>query len=438
MDIATASLKPTVVMQHQTSIATQNISKQICCTIPSTCKGIASVSPSNIPIQISLPLHRPHRKSPNQPIKENPRKTIISDDPSPSCSTSDVLRLMDSLKVTVTLDLYVSLIKDCIKAGDALQADKLYRHFMGSGLRPTLPLLNLFLFMWLSCGCLESARELFGRMTPRNIYSWAAMIVAYFEKDHYEETINLFAKMLYLGRTEIGTDDARVDVVSRMLVCVLKSCVEVMDLEFGKQVHSWIIKSGRSRNLVLSSSLINFYGRFSCVESSDCVFHATPNRNKVIWTAKISSCCNEERYHQALHVFREMGKEGVKKNSFTFSSVLKASGKIRDKGCCVQQVHVQVIKSGLELDRYVHCSLVDVYGKHGLVDDARRVFDMNVDDRTTSCWNSMIFGYMQHGFYMEAIRILYEMKGSGLQIQESLLNELRLVCGGNVHEKRAS
>lgn len=57
-----------------------------------------------------------------------------------------------------------------------------------------------------------------------------------------------------------------------------------------------------------------------------------PCRNTVVWTTKIVNNCREENFDEVLHVFIEMGREGVKRNGFTFSSVLRACGRMEDGG----------------------------------------------------------------------------------------------------------
>ncbi|KAK3032604.1 hypothetical protein RJ639_037368 [Escallonia herrerae] len=124
-----------------------------------------------------------------------------------------------------------------------------------------------------------------------------------------------------------------------------------------------------------------------------------------------------------------MGREGTRKNSFTVSSVLKACGKIEDGGHCGRQVHANAIKLGLVSKNYVQSVLVGMYGRFGLVTDARRMFEINADGRNAACWSAMIAGYIRNGFSIEAIKILYEMNVAGLKPQESLLNEVMSACG---------
>ncbi|GJV56059.1 kinase-like domain, phloem protein 2-like protein [Tanacetum coccineum] len=214
-------------------------------------------------------------------------------------------------------------------------------------------------------------------------------------------------------------------LVSWIMVCVLKACGETINVELGEQVHGWLMKSGYGGDLFVGSSLISFYGKVGCFEDGDMVFDQIGSRrNVVVWTARIINHCKEERFREVFDVFNEMGKEGVKKNSFTLSSVLSACSKISDDGNCGEQVHANAIKLGLASKSYVQCGLVNMYGKFGLMNDANRVFNMNESRRNRACWNAMLTSLVQNGCLVEAIKFLYQMRAAGVQPQELWLNKL--------------
>ncbi|KAL5079970.1 hypothetical protein RYX36_008391 [Vicia faba] len=108
------------------------------------------------------------------------------------------------------------------------------------------------------------------------------------------------------------------------------------------------------------------------------------------WTAKIVSGCKERHFSEALGDFKEMGRVGVKKDSFTFSSVLKACGRMQNHGSCGEQVHADTIKLGFDSDSYVQCSLIAMYGRSGLLQDARLVFETTRNERNVDSWNAML------------------------------------------------
>ncbi|GJW10284.1 pentatricopeptide repeat-containing protein [Tanacetum coccineum] len=100
---------------------------------------------------------------------------------------------------------------------------------------------------------------------------------------------------------------------------------ETMECGAWEQVHGclMITSAGNGGDLFVGSSLISFYGKVGCFEDGDMVFDQIGSRrNVVVWTARIINNCKEERFREVFEVFNEMGKEGVRKNSFTLSSVL--------------------------------------------------------------------------------------------------------------------
>ncbi|XP_059663096.1 pentatricopeptide repeat-containing protein At1g31790 [Cornus florida] len=409
-------------------------------------KIYSTVSVNNHPLsrpslQIQLALQqRPKRREPKyhlqklqQLIKPSKHSSWRETTTTTTSTISDVLRLMDALGLPTPIDIYASLIKECCDTRDIASAVELHAHIDSSGIRPGLPLLNRLLLMYVSCGLIENAHQLFDKMPMKDSNSWATVIAGYAENDDYEEAINLFVEMQNRRRYH-NNDDMIEFPISWIIVCILKACFHTMNLELGKQIHGWLLKVGNSTNMFLSSSLINLYGKCGCVEGADFVFDHMHRRNTVIWTAKIVNNCREGRFDEVLDDFKEMGKLRIKKNSFTFSSVLRACCRMEDDGLCGQQVHASAIKLGLESDDYVQCGVVDMYGKCGLVEDARKAFEMNEEKRNAACWNAMLTSYIHHGFCIEAIKFLYQMKAAGIQPQESLLNEVRFACGSKSPE----
>ncbi|XP_031119337.1 pentatricopeptide repeat-containing protein At1g31790 [Ipomoea triloba] len=415
MEITSAFPKPPLHAYINTFASRTCIGSIKCLLQQHTSTGQNSARLSNPPSRIQLPLQRPNRHP--------PKKTEIT-----SPSSSDILRLMDSLGVPLTADVYVSLIKECTAAREASRAVELYAHIARSGASLSLGVVNRVLLMLVSCGCLDDARQVFDKMRVRNSRSWAAMIAGCVESGEFEQSLDLFVEMKREDSDGGEWDDI---VANGMVICALKACVGTMNLELGKQIHGWSLKLGHGENVALNSFLIKFYGEFGCFDDADNVFYQMPSRNTVVWTAKLVNSSNEGKYEEAIDLFKEMGRVGVKKNSFTFSSVLKASGKMRDGGGCGRQLHANGIKLGLDTDDHVLCSLIDMYGKYGLVRDGRTVFDMVSDKRNVALWNAMLNGCIKHGFSAEGIKIIKEMKRAGLRPHESFVNEVLLLCGSS-------
>ncbi|PIA24835.1 hypothetical protein AQUCO_19700001v1, partial [Aquilegia coerulea] len=326
--------------------------------------------------------------------------------------------LMDSLHLSIPLDVYAYLLKECTQLRDAESGSQVYSHMTQNGYQPTLLLANRLLLMYVSCGRLDSAHQLFDKMLLKDSIIWATMIAGHFDNGEHVETLTLFKLM----QEQCGLlEDA--SMWGLIVDCVLRACIQTGDFELGTQIHGLVLKmdkrifnkgGGCSDDLFIGSLLINFYRKLGCISSARCIFEKMELRDTVVWTNMIVVYSREEHFKE---VFEEMGRSGSKKNNFTLSSVIRACGRMGDEGGG-RQVHCNAIKLGIESDQFVRCSLVDMYGKCG---GTRRTNNV--------CWNAMLTGYTQNGFYNEAIKFLYEMQSNGVQPPESLLNQVRIDCG---------
>ncbi|KAL9659983.1 hypothetical protein QQ045_024793 [Rhodiola kirilowii] len=343
-----------------------------------------------------------------------------------STNVPDVLRLMDALRLQIGADVYSELVEECTAAKDSIGAQALLEHIRKSRIRAPVSLLNRLLLMNVECGLFEITRQLFDEMPVRNLSSYAIMIAARFDKGEFEESLDMFLGMI---KQNFFIDEA--DFPLWIVDCVLKACLHSMNLELGKQVHSLLIKQGQASDPCLGSSLINLYGKCRLLDEAASVFHHLPCRDTVAWTAQIVNKCKEGNFDDSINLFTDMCQEGVKMNHFTYSSVLRACGSASTSAWCGKQVHARVIKSGCMSNSHIQCGMIDMYAKRGLLSEARRVFDTMHDETNMACWNSMIVGYLHQQQLVEAMILLYKMKDTGLQPQESLFSEVKIACGSN-------
>ncbi|XP_057543343.1 pentatricopeptide repeat-containing protein At1g31790 [Amaranthus tricolor] len=351
-------------------------------------------------------------------------------------SISDVLRLMDGLEFTFSPDIYASLIDECTQKTDKIQAVELYNHMKLNG-RMTyflnestgLLLLNRILLMLVSCGCFDIAHQVFDEMQHRNFVSLAIMMGGLIHNHLFEQAILLFVNMhqyFIHQKTDIG-----LEVV---VVCFLKACVHLKSVELGKMVHGWLLKMGYNRGLFVDTALVELYGKCGCLcEANHVLFdriRMVDHCDTVLWTGAIVNNCHEQCFKEVIRIFREMGEAGVTMNEYTFSTVLKACGRVNDDGSFGKQVHGNAIKLAADTHVFVMCALIDMYGRCGLLTDAKKVFDLiHPRKRNSACWNAMVTGYIDHGLYIEAIKMIYQMKVAGVQPHKSMVDELSLACG---------
>ncbi|GAB4832923.1 hypothetical protein Ancab_006943 [Ancistrocladus abbreviatus] len=220
-----------------------------------------------------------------------------------------------------------------------------------------------------------------------------------------QEALNLFTHMEF-NDFQIGPE---------FYVELLQKCVYERALFLGQQIHGLILKKGDiyARNECIETKLVIFYAKCDALEDVNRLFCRLCRKNEFSWAAFIGLNSRVGLNEGALLGYCEMLENGISPDNFVVPNALKACGAAQ----CVsfgRGVHGYVLKAGFEGCIYVASSLVDMYGKCGVLEDARRVFD-TISERNVVAWNSMIVGYFQNGMNEEAIGIFYKMRVEGVE-----------------------
>ncbi|PRQ46491.1 putative tetratricopeptide-like helical domain-containing protein [Rosa chinensis] len=196
---------------------------------------------------------------------------------------------------------------------------------------------------------------------------------------------------------------------------LLQACVYERALQTGKQIHARIIKKGElfSTNEYIETKLVIFYAKCDDGKASNRLFRRVRLKNVYSWAAIVGLNCRLGFYKDALLGFMEMHEDGLFPDNFVVPNVLKACGAMEWIGVG-KAVHGYVVKMGCNGCVFVASSLVDMYGKCGVVDDARKVFDEMVG-RNVITWNSMLVSYVQNGLNEDAIKVFCDMREQGVE-----------------------
>lgn len=152
------------------------------------------------------------------------------------------------------------------------------------------------------------------------------------------------------------------------------------------------------------------YGRFGCLDDANLVFVKMPQRNLYSWTAILSVHVDHGYFEEALSLFEKLQLDDIGLEFFVFPVVLKLCGGLRvlELG---RQLHGVVIKYQHVSNIYVGNALIDMYGKCGSLDDAKKVLaSMTEIDRVS--WNSIVTACAANGKVYEALGLLERMSCS--------------------------
>ncbi|KAL1356324.1 hypothetical protein HN51_008331 [Arachis hypogaea] len=218
---------------------------------------------------------------------------------------------------------------------------------------------------------------------------------------------------------------------------LLKIVASFGPIILGKQLHCNLVKLGFETHAYVGNSLMHMYGMLREDETARKVFDEMKDPDLVTWNCVIDCHVHCGKYKEALELFTRMVDAGVQPNDATLVVTLSACGAIGmlDFG---RRVHDFVQETGLDEVTEVSNSLIDMYAKCGVVEEACETF-WRMRRKSVVSWNVMIFGLATHGDGREALALFARMlEQNAVRPDELTLLGVLCACshGGMVEEGR--
>uniref|UniRef100_A0A0A9GFH3 DYW domain-containing protein n=1 Tax=Arundo donax TaxID=35708 RepID=A0A0A9GFH3_ARUDO len=263
--------------------------------------------------------------------------------------------------------------------------------------------------MYLACGMLVEARQVFEGMPDRTAVTWGIMMGGLVDRGRPRAALALFSNLW---------EEAGRGAGPRAVVVAVRAATAAASLQAGWQLHCCVAKMGACNNddgnPYLSCALLDMYSKCERVDEARRVFNAmTPHQRSVVaWNSMLAAYVLHGRSEEALELYHDMCGSGVGMDQFTFSTMLGVFARL---GLVehAKQAHAGLIQRGLLLDVVGNTALVDLYCKWGRMEDARNVFE-RMPTRNLISWNALIAGYGYHGMGDKAIEIFERLIAEGV------------------------
>jgi pentatricopeptide repeat protein len=288
---------------------------------------------------------------------------------------------------------------------------------------------NALITSYSECGSIEDAKRVFdGAVGVRDLVTWNSMLASYLVYNKEELAFQLFMDMQGLGfEPDIYT-----------YTSLISACFDAAHKRNGKSLHGLVMKRGLQLSVPISNALIAMYLKSNnrSVEEALLIFETMESKDRVSWNSILTGLSQIGLSEDALKFFGHMRSVVEDIDHYTFSAVLRSCSDIATLQLG-QQVHVLALKSGFESNEFVASSLIFMYSKCGIIEDARKSFEDTPKDSSIS-WNSIIFGYAQHGQGNVALDLFYLMTESRVKPDHITFVAILTACShiGLVEEGR--
>ncbi|MCO5575794.1 hypothetical protein L7F22_029599 [Adiantum nelumboides] len=262
-----------------------------------------------------------------------------------------------------------------------------------SGFDGDLRLGNSLIHMLGKCEYLEGAEVVFSKMQDCNLISWSSMIAAYAHNGQSRDALALFYRMQAEG--------LKPDEVS--FLSVLTACANVGDVAEGQKIHDAILAGRFQADRNVGNALINMYAKCGNFCKAKQAFNQVLDRDVVSWTALMGAALESGLDQLALDIFSQMLHQKIKPNHVSFVLALDACANLRaiESG---REIHDTICANGHLENVFVGNALVNMYGKCGLLEEAKGFF-MNMKEKNVASWNTLMTVYAQSGFVEEALHL---------------------------------
>ncbi|KAF3541234.1 hypothetical protein F2Q69_00024641 [Brassica cretica] len=145
----------------------------------------------------------------------------------------------------------------------------------------------------------------------------------------------------------------------------------------------------------------------------------------------ISACTKEDQWSLALKTFQSMLKKGMKPNLVACNALINTLGKAGKVGL-VFKVYSVAKSLGHRPDEYTWNALLTAIYKADRYEDVLQLFDMIRSESLCGVngylYNRALMSCQKLGCWEKAVKLLYEMEGSGLAVSTPSYNLVLSAC----------
>lgn len=233
-----------------------------------------------------------------------------------------------------------------------------------------------------SCrGNMVEARKLFDSLVEKNSVVWTALFSGYIRTLQCNAVFELFREFRI---KEKGVPDALI------LINVLSACAIQSALNHGKQIHTYILRSGVEIEEKLGSALVDMYAKCGEIKYSEETFKRITGKDRVLYNAMMGGCAHHGRVNETIGIFKDMLHNCIRPDAITFIALLSAcrhAGLVEEGG---KYFDSMIKNHGIspEIDHY--SCIIDLLGRAGQLDKALLMIERMEVEPDAIIWGTFL------------------------------------------------
>lgn len=333
----------------------------------------------------------------------------------------DALKVFDEMrdsKVEPNDVTMVAVFSACAQRGDLRSVERAREFAETRGVRFSLNMMNAMLDMYVKCGGMEKAREIFEKMEVRDVFSWTSMINGHTRNGEVEFARKLFDEMpernvvswnAMIGGysqnnrpmealglfDEMEREEAFAPMEST-LVSVLSACAQSGCMNVGQRIHDHYVKQKRIHlSTILGNAFVDMYAKCGSIDAARMIFDEMMKKDLVSYNSMIVAYASHGDAEKAVTLFGHMVELGFKPDNITFVGILSAcahEGLVDEGWCYFRDMESFDVTPAME---HYSC-MVDLLGRVGLLEEAYGLIKSMQMEADEAIWGALLNGCRMH------------------------------------------
>lgn len=197
-------------------------------------------------------------------------------------------------------------------------------------------------------------------------------------------------------------------MVAESCVSLVYKCRNIFHI---RQVHAHVLVNGTFNDVIVANKLLHSYVQHKSMDDAHSLFDEMPMRDPTTWSVMVGGFAKVGDHINCYATFREVLRCGVTPDNYTLPFVIRTCRDRKDLQMG-RVIHDVVLKHGLQLDHFVCASLVDMYAKCMVIEDAEKLFKRMLGKDLVT-WTVMIGAYADCNAY-ESLVLFDQMREEGV------------------------
>lgn len=269
---------------------------------------------------------------------------------------------------------------------DVVKGKEIHGYVIRKGIDVDVYIGSSLVDMYAKSGRIEDSERVFSHLSCRDSISWNSLVAGYVQNGRYNEALRLFREMVA----------AKVRPGPVAFSSVIPACAHLATLHLGKQLHGYVVRGGFGSNIFIASALVDMYSKCGNIKAARKIFDRMNVHDEVSWTAIIMGLALHGHGHEAVSLFEEMKRQGVKPNQVAFVAVLTACSHVGlvDEAWVYFNSMTKVYGLNQELEHYA--AVADVLGRAGKLEEAYNFISNMRVEPTGSVWSTLLSSCSVH------------------------------------------